>query len=207
MRPHAAEVVVQQLPKATALLQPLVSRQFAARLHHAPDDGPDGGAQLVAIETQLHQLAIQPQPPQRRQRDMLGPDATRSNDLHPCQVHPLVVALRRRGIILRSNHRAAATDNAGRILLGHRLPLGIQAIGEQIQLAPQQRLDALGQRRPLRSRHLELAPQIEHRVLVHPRPRAYRLDQAVGVIGLARCPALDGGAADIHGRILDNRPG
>jgi hypothetical protein len=69
---QGAEVVVQQLPQATALLQPLVGRQLAARLHHAPDDGPNGGAQLVAIETQLHQLAVQTQAPQGRQRDMLG---------------------------------------------------------------------------------------------------------------------------------------
>jgi hypothetical protein len=203
---QAAEVVVQQFPKATALLQPLVGRELAARLHHAPDNGPNGGAQLVTIEPQLHQLAIQPQPPQCLQRHMLGPHATRADDVHPCQVHPLVVALRRRGV-LPHNHRAAAADNARRNLLGHRLPLRIQAVGDQIQLPPQQRLDALGQRRPLGARHLEVAPEIEHRVLAHARPRAYRLDQAVGVIGLARFPALDGGAADKHGRTLDPRPG
>ena len=80
---QGAEVVVQQLPKATALLQPLVGRQLAARLHHAPDNRPDGGAQLVAIEPQLHQLAIQTQPPQRLQRHMLGPHTARADDLHP----------------------------------------------------------------------------------------------------------------------------
>jgi len=126
---QAAEVVVQQFPKATALLQPLMGRQLAARLHHAPDKGPDGGAQLMAIEPQLHQLAIQPQPPQGRQRHMLGPDTARADDLHSFQVYPLVVALRR-GVLLHP--RAAAADKARCILLGHRLPLRIQAIGNQI---------------------------------------------------------------------------
>jgi hypothetical protein len=56
---QAAEVVVQQFPKATALLQPLVGRELAARLHHAPDDGPEGGAQRVSIKPQFHELAIQ----------------------------------------------------------------------------------------------------------------------------------------------------
>jgi hypothetical protein len=86
---QSAEVVVQQLPKATALLQPLVGGQLAARLHHA----------------------------------------------------------------------------ARRILLGHRLPRHIQAIDDRIQLSAQQRLDALGQRCPLGAGHLEVAPEIEQRVL------------------------------------------
>jgi len=157
---QGAEVVVQQLPETTALLQPLVGRQLAAWLHHAPDDRPDGGAQLVSIEPQLHQLAIQTRPPQGLQRYMLGPDTARADDRQARQVHPLVVALRRRGVLLH-NHRAAAADDARRILLGHRLPLRIQAIGDQIQLPPQQRLDALGQRRPLGAGHLKVAPEIE----------------------------------------------
>ena len=132
---QGAEVVVQQLPKAAALLQPLVGGQLAARLHHAPDHRPDGGARLVAIKPQLHQLAIHTQPPQRLQCHVFGPHAARADDLQARQVHPLVVARLRRGV-LRHRRRAAAADDARRILLGHRLPLRIQAIGDRIQLPP-----------------------------------------------------------------------
>ena len=59
----------------------------------------------------------------------------------------------------------------------------------------------------LRSRHLEVATEIEPRVLAHPRGRARPLDQAVGVIGLAHLLALGRGAADEHARTLAARLG
>ena len=59
---QGGEVVVEQLPQGAALLQPLVGRPFAAGTHHAPDNDPDGSAHLVAIEPQLRQLEVQPQP-------------------------------------------------------------------------------------------------------------------------------------------------
>lgn len=176
--------------------------QLAARAHHTPDDQPHGRRQLVRIEPQGRELDLQTQLLRCRQRHVLGPDTARANDLQRCQVHPLVVGTRRDRLLLLLHRLSPAADDACRVLLGHRLPAGIQALDDEVKLSLHQRLDALGQRPPLRPRHLEVAPEIEHRALAYPLGRARRLDQAVGAIGLARLPALDRGAADKHGRTL-----
>lgn len=197
------EIVVEQLPETAALLQPLVRRQLASGAHHAPNDDPDGGAQLAAIEAQLRQLDVQTQAARCLQGHVLGPDATRANDLHALEVHALVVA--RLGI---GWHRGAASPHeACRVLLGQRLPGGVQPIDDEVELPVHQGLDALGQRPPLGPRHLELAHEVEHYVLAHRSARTHRLDKAVAVIGLARLPSFDRGAADEHAPTLDPGPG
>ena len=82
----------------------------------------------------------------RLQRHRLGPDTARADDLHP-----LVIAFLRGLPILVRNDHAAATDKARGNLLGYRLPLRIQALGEQVQLPLHQRLDTPGQRAPLQA--------------------------------------------------------
>ena len=67
---------------------------------------------------------------------MLDPNAARAEDLHALKVHTLVIAC---PAALQRRRCPAAADDACRAVLG--------------------------QRPPLRPRHLELAPEVEHRVL------------------------------------------
>ncbi len=173
-------------------------------MHHARDDDPDGGVQLVAIEPQLRELGVQRQSPQRRKRDMLGPDAAWADDFHALESHPLVVAPR--GLPAGRGRRPATADDACRTLLGQCLPGRVQAIGDEIELPAQPGLDALGQGSPLLARHRDVAPEVEHRVLAHRGGRAHRLHQAVDIVALTAFPALDGGAAEVHATTVDPAP-
>jgi len=88
------------------------------------------------------------------------------------------------------------------IALGRRLQLRIQVRGKQLLLTVQQLLDALRQCRPLLLRYIEMSSEVHQGALTDALVGADRLDQAIGVIGLAAAPAFDGGASNVHAGIV-----
>ena len=82
--------------------------------------------------------------------------------------------------------------------LSEHFPLHIESVGHEFALPANEMLDALRERGPLLARDLEVAPEIEHGTLVHALLDAHRLDQAMGVVGLARGARFDGSAPDVH---------
>ena len=96
-------------------------------------------------------------------------------------------------------HAGPGADQLRRVALRRLFPLRIQIRGHQILLSANQVLDTLHQSAPLRARYVEVSTQVQQRTLAYPPALANRLHQAIGVVGLARLPALDRGTADIHG--------
>ena len=188
------EIKIDQFPQRAALLQPVVGGQLAARRHHARDQRADGRGALRAVEAQRRQLPIQADLAQRRQGHMLHRHAARAHDLHCTDIDAVIIP-RRTARIMATGTRP---DDLRGIVLGGLLPTRIQVRHKQFRLPADQGLDALRQRRPLRLRHLEMAPEVEQRALAHPAAFADRLHQPIREIRLPAAPALDRGAADVH---------
>ena len=188
------EVEIDQFPQRATLLQPVVGGQFAARCRHAPNQAADGRGALRTVEAQRRQLLIQTDLAQRRQGDMLHRDTARAHHVNRTDINA-VILLQRRVAVATACTRA---DDLCRIVLRLLFPARIQCIGEQIRLRAEQRLDALHQRRPVRPRHVEMPPEIEHGALAHPTGFAHRFHQPIGEIRLPVAPALDRGAANVH---------
>ena len=191
--------MVNEFTHRAVVLQPGVGVELTARRRHARHQLADGAGELSLIEAQLDQFSVQPNGAHGLERHMFNCHRARTQHFHAIDINRVEIGGLNRTIGI--NARLGVHHQRAKTLCG-LFPLWIQLRRQQISLARDDLFDALRQRRPLLARHLEVAPEVSEGPLAHPVGGAQRLDQAVGVVGLAGAAALDSGASYEHWRTL-----
>ena len=159
----------------------ILDKTLTARRHHACDNRADRGTPLRAAQAQMFELFVQTDLAQRFQRYMLNADAARAQHVKAVHIHRVIVR-RRGGFIVASR---SGVDHPRAITLRERFPARVQIRGHQITLSADQVFDTLRQCRPLLTRNVEVASEIDQGTLAHAALGAHRLHHAVGVVRLA----------------------